>query len=224
MASSLPPARESRRLLAVKEKITEGPKCCEDIRCLALNLAQEADELERKALLDTLTNIWNRGAIMDIAARELSVGAACGRPVGLLLLDVDHFKRVNDTYGHQVGDEVLVQVASRILYGVRPTDSVGRYGGEEFMIVLPDCSEADVFVVSERVRSQISCQAMFLEGAVIPITASVGCTVSLEGRSDTRTMLKAADQGLYQAKNAGRNRTVFRSLMPTLRTLRPPRL
>lgn len=198
-------------------------QCCADIKCIALRLAQEADELEEKALLDGLTKVWNRGAIMELAARELALAMNSGCSTGVLMLDIDHFKKVNDAYGHLSGDDVLRQVASRILDGIRPTDAVGRWGGEEFLIVLPNCSADDVFAVGERIRTEISKSPMATESAVVRVTASIGCTVSVDGGQFVEMLVKAADQALYRAKNEGRNKTVVKHLSPSILSMKAVR-
>ena len=227
MATS-PPGRESRRLHAVQAGVKDAS--LEDIKGMALRLAKEADELEERALLDDLTKVWNRGAILDLAARELALASVNKHSTGLLLLDIDYFKRVNDQWGHPAGDEVLRQVASRILDGVRPCDAVGRYGGEEFLIVLPQCTEENIFSVGERVRMEICKVPIVYDEGSVRITVSIGCTVSPDGEHFVDMMIKAADQALYRAKHTGRNRTEIRKISPSIMSMkasssrRPPSL
>jgi len=213
-----PPSRDSRRLREVQELKTRGDQ--EEIASLALKLAQEADELEEKALLDSLTRVWNRGAIMELAARELQVGVSNRTETGLLMIDIDHFKKINDSNGHPAGDEVLAQVAGTICQAVRPTDAVGRYGGEEFMVVLPACQLHDVLSVGERVRESIARKPLYAEGYMISTTVSVGCTVSTDGGHFVEMLVKAADQALYKAKYEGRNRTVVKTMTPSILSLK----
>jgi diguanylate cyclase (GGDEF)-like protein len=179
-------------------------------------LAAERNEFEVRALVDPLTRMWNRGAILDIAARELQGGIA----VAILMLDLDHFKKVNDTYGHQAGDEVLRQVSARIRASVRPTDAVGRYGGEEFLIVLPSCGREMLVDVAERIRAEV-CRGLIQcePGASIPITVSVGGSVSVDGSHFVEVLIRAADLALYRAKREGRNRVVIDAASPS-RSLR----
>lgn len=171
-------------------------------------------------MLDSLTRVWNRGAILEHVSRELTLSAG---GTGLLMLDIDHFKKVNDSFGHQAGDEVLRQVASRTLDAVRATDSVGRYGGEEFMVLLPVCTMDDVYAVSERVRTRIFEQPIDLEGSRVSVSVSIGCTLSVEGVQHVDMLVKAADQAMYQAKNEGRNRTRVRPLSPSILTMKAVR-
>ncbi len=181
-----------------------------------IGLAIEADELEAKALIDPLTRAWNRGAICEIAARELQRGIHEQTPTGLIMLDVDHFKRINDTHGHQAGDEVLRQVPERIRGAVRQLDAVGRYGGEEFLIVLPNCGEADVTAIADRVRLHVGLAPVEYGSTLIPVTASLGATVSRDGGHFVEMLIRAADLALYKAKREGRDRVCMRSVTPSL--------
>ncbi len=157
---------------------------------------------------------------MELAARELQVGVSDQTSTGLLMIDIDHFKKINDSNGHQAGDQVLEQVAKNICQAVRPTDAVGRYGGEEFMVVLPACDVHDVRSVGERVREAISRKPLYAEGYMISTTVSVGCTVSVDGGHFVEMLVKAADQALYRAKYEGRNRTVVKTMTPSILSLK----
>ncbi len=113
-------------------------------------------DLQFEAAHDRLTGLWNRGAIMDLLQRETQRSVRIGEPLGVIMADVDHFKRINDSSGHQTGDSVLREVARRLLSSVRNYDYVGRYGGEEFLVVLTACTRADLIITAERMRTQIS--------------------------------------------------------------------
>ena len=155
-------------------------------------------ELEAKANIDVLTRVWNRGAIMEIAARELISG-----PFAVGILDIDFFKNVNDAHGHRAGDEVLRMISERLRRSVRPTDAIGRYGGEEFLLVFPGCGRESMFA-AERVREAVCAEPVEFEGKRIQITVSVGVTCS-EGAHDVDSMVKEADCALYRAKKEGRD-------------------
>ncbi|MBI5725685.1 MAG: diguanylate cyclase [Planctomycetes bacterium] len=161
----------------------------------------------REATLDSLTRIWNHQAVMDIFRREAHRSGRLGKSLCLAMADLDHFKQVNDTYGHQAGDLVLREVAARIRSVLRPYDSIGRYGGEEFLIVLPECEESAARQVAERIRSAIA-HAPYKTGQdAIMVTASLG--VAVIDRIDPAKcddVVKLADEALYRAKDAGRNR------------------
>ncbi|HJL16599.1 MAG TPA: diguanylate cyclase [Sandaracinaceae bacterium LLY-WYZ-13_1] len=171
-------------------------------------LVAAREALRTQAMIDPLTEVWNRRAFMELAAKELSRSRRSGRPLGLLMIDLDHFKRVNDTYGHPAGDAVLAEAAARIRAALREGDQVARFGGEEMVVLLPDCGPSGAFVAADRVRRELARTPVDFEGQAIRVTASLGvaathgCGESLDG------LLARADQALYEAKRAGRDRTV----------------
>jgi two-component system, cell cycle response regulator len=175
---------------------------------LQQELIQAREELRYRATHDVLTGLWNRGAVLEMLHRELERGARSGTATAVLMLDLDHFKLVNDTHGHLEGDAVLRQVARRMLDHVRAYDFVGRYGGEEFLIVLPGCDRAQVQQSAERIRRAVAGHPLPGEKSEIPLTVSIGATVANHGESE-EAMLTAADAALYQAKLAGRNQVVI---------------
>lgn len=157
-------------------------------------------ELTKQAVTDPLTGLWNRRHTTELLAAELPYG----RPMTLLLLDVDHFKQINDTHGHQTGDRVLVELSRRLLSGVRGSDVVSRWGGEEFVVLLRFCAPADGLGAAEELRRRISETPFPGIGAV---TVSIGAAELLPG-DDIDTWIKRADNALYQAKRSGRNAVV----------------
>jgi len=165
--------------------------------------AQEA--LRREASRDGLTGLWNRKAILDILEREMLRSDRQGDSVGLIMADVDHFKSVNDSRGHAAGDLVLRIIGSEIAAVVRPYDSVGRYGGEEFLIVVPECGFAETWELAERIRNCVSNCNVVVGGQSVKVSLSLGVATS-NAQSDSEKLLSAADTALYQAKHAGRNR------------------
>jgi len=166
---------------------------------------QEA--LRQQATTDALTGAWNHRAIMDILEREVSRSQREGRPLGVVLGDLDHFKRINDTYGHMGGDEALREAAQRMRTAVRPYDFVGRYGGEEFLIVLPGCDYANAIRSAERIREHIASKPACYQKQSIAFTASFGIVAYAPPRPiEWHSLLQNADAALYQAKNGGRNR------------------
>ncbi len=163
------------------------------------------EELRREAAHDSLTGLWNRKAIFEILDRELLRADRAQEPLGLIMIDVDHFKVINDTRGHTAGDSVLRIIASGIAAVVRPYDSVGRYGGEEFLIVAPGCGMTEACELAERVRSHIAACSINVDGASVNVSLSLGvATGQSPGQADK--LVQAADAALYEAKNAGRNR------------------
>ena len=173
-------------------------------------LISAREELREQATKDFLTRIWNRSSILDIFQRELLRGTRENRPVGLVIADLDHFKSVNDTHGHFAGDAVLRECVRRMGVSVRPYDSIGRYGGEEFLVILPGCDEACVGKQAERMREALATEPMSLNEESRVITCSFGATSWTPGAAaDEESLIRIADDALYRAKRQGRNRVVF---------------
>ena len=171
----------------------------------ALISAREA--MRTQATRDGLTGLWNRRAILETLEREISRVKREGKPLGVMLVDLDHFKLVNDTHGHLAGDEVLRETAKRMLAAVRPYDAIGRYGGEEFLIVMPGCDEAGLSSAAERLRSCIGDRAMESPEGRVSVTVSVGVAALKDPQNaEAGALLRAADAALYEAKARGRNR------------------
>ena len=166
-------------------------------------LAKEA--LRREASRDSLTSLWNHKAILEILERELVRSERDHQPVGVIMVDVDHFKNVNDSRGHAAGDAVLRIIASGIAAMVRPYDSVGRYGGEEFLIIAPGCGVGETWELAERVRTHVASCSIMAGGATVHVTLSLGVATG-ESSADLEKALSGADAALYRAKAAGRNR------------------
>jgi two-component system cell cycle response regulator len=166
------------------------------------------EELRLQATHDGLTGIWNRIAILDLLHREVELAGRSGSTLGLIMLDLDHFKNVNDTYGHLAGDDVLIEAARRMQHAVRSYDLIGRYGGEEFLVVSPDCDISQIEMCAERIRSAIAGEPILAAGAKVAITVSAGVTILVPRLGTERDALAAADAALYRAKSAGRNQVV----------------
>jgi two-component system, cell cycle response regulator len=160
------------------------------------------------ALIDPLTGLYNRRFLDAHLGTVLQQMQEQGKPVSLVVADVDHFKAVNDTYGHDAGDEVLRAVAQRILANIRSFDMAARLGGEEFVVVMPDTPPEDAMAAAERLRAKIAESPLAVVGGrAICVTASLGVAASIRG-DESATLLKRADQALYAAKRDGRNRVV----------------
>jgi two-component system, cell cycle response regulator len=173
----------------------------------ALIAARET--MRYQATHDDLTSLWNRPTIAGALEKELARSRREGKSIAVIMADLDHFKRINDTHGHLVGDTVLREMATRIRAVLRPYDCVGRYGGEEFLVVAPDCDEAAALAVAERLRTCIASQAMVLpESSIsISVTLSLGVAATTDpDRTGPEALIRAADGALYQAKAKGRNR------------------
>jgi diguanylate cyclase (GGDEF)-like protein len=172
-------------------------------------LIKAQDDLQSAAAHDALTGLWNRGAILDLLRREVLRRKRTGDALGVVMADIDHFKKINDTHGHLIGDVVLQEVSRRLAANVRLYDAVGRYGGEEFLIVFPGCNAHNVLVSAERLRHCIADQPIETNADQIPVTLSLGLAAAGHGemeKPDCETLLRRADEALYAAKAQGRNR------------------
>jgi diguanylate cyclase (GGDEF)-like protein len=175
---------------------------------LESGLVEARESLRFKASHDALTSIWNRGAIIELLERELARARRDGSSVGILLADIDHFKRINDTRGHLVGDEVLRAVAGRLKGEVRAYDAVGRYGGEEFLILLPGCDHAKLAAKAEQLVRIVERSSIETSTGPVAVTISIGGIASGEcPHAELNSYLRAADTALYRAKTSGRNRS-----------------
>jgi diguanylate cyclase (GGDEF)-like protein len=163
------------------------------------------EELRRQATYDSLTRLLNRAAACDLLQRELDRAEREHWPLSIILADIDFFKRINDTYGHLAGDAVLRETSQCMRSVVRPYDGIGRYGGEEFLLVLPGCDHDGAIALAERLRECVESNPMALAEGIVPITLSLG-VASNDLTRDMEALIGAADTALYRAKNNGRNR------------------
>lgn len=163
-------------------------------------------KLKVLAVTDGLTNLYNRRFLMNRLRQEFDRANRYQRELSVLMIDVDHFKVVNDEHGHDSGDRVLQSLASRLVKSVRRTDLVARYGGEEFVVALPESGRDESALLAERIRVAVEADFMDLAGTRIAITVSIGGATRTEGINDPEILLKMADEALYAAKQAGRNR------------------
>lgn len=185
-----------------------------DHLAVAVANARLHEQMTVLATVDDLTGIDNRRSGMARLDEEIQHADRTGRPLGLLLLDLDHFKTVNDTYGHRVGDRVLAHVTRVCHTALRPADTLARYGGEELIAVLPDADADAVLTIAERLRRAVAEQAVIRpEGEPIGVTLTIGgISWSPVTPADADTLLTAADLALYAGKSDGRNRSVIRVL------------
>jgi two-component system cell cycle response regulator len=170
-------------------------------------LLETQRSLELVARTDALTGTMNRRAILDRLGQEMVRAERQGTCLGVGMIDVDFFKRINDTYGHAAGDEVLRQVVSRSAAAMRPYDAFGRFGGEEFLAIIPQVGDFEVASVFERIRAAICASGVEVDGSEIEVTVSIGGATS--GGESIDAVIRAADDALYQAKAQGRNRVVM---------------
>jgi two-component system cell cycle response regulator len=160
------------------------------------------------AITDALTGLPNRRYLTNHLNAHIGREGRSTKPLAVMMVDIDHFKAVNDTYGHPVGDEVLRTVANRLSRELRGYDTVARWGGEEFAVVLPDAGPAAAAGVAERLRSAVGSHAVAVSAAIgeIKVTVSIGVAIEERGRTTGQELLAAADAALYEAKRTGRNR------------------
>jgi len=177
------------------------------LRQFADELALSNKRLQTLALTDVLTGLPNRRYGMERLEQEWAIAMRAGRPVCCMMVDIDHFKTVNDNYGHQLGDEALKLVAVSLQQAARKQDVVCRLGGEEFMVICPDSDVHAGYTYAERLRRHVAAQPMHAQGKSLQLTVSIGLTDNANLDS-TEAMLHQADTRLYAAKASGRNCTV----------------
>jgi diguanylate cyclase (GGDEF)-like protein len=173
-----------------------------------LIIAREYSRIQ--ATHDSLTGLLNHGAILAVLEKELARSVREGNPVAVMMADIDHFKSVNDIYGHPAGEGVLHETARKMLASVRTYDSIGRYGGEEFVVVAPGCDLDTAVKQAERLREVICVQPVCVADVNISITMSIGVAMAWDDAQPGQ-LLQAADEALYVAKNGGRNRVAAAS-------------
>lgn len=156
---------------------------------------------------DQVTGLYSHGLILETAQHELDRAAREQMPLSVLLTDIDHLRQINEQYGHQMGDKVLAEVAHRMAIALRSYDLTGRYGGEEFLTVLPRCGRANAIEVGERIRRAVEAEAFRIDRIRMDVTVSIGvATTTGDERVAARSIIRAADHALYKAKREGRNR------------------
>jgi len=182
-----------QRIIALEDKLLESHKRLYDL-----------------ATKDALTALWNRGMILEFLGEELDRSSREGHPLGLIMIDVDHFKKVNDTFGHQTGDLVLRLLSAGLKKHIRPYDKTGRYGGDEMLIVLPHCRIQQAGEIAERLRQRCEKIKLRIDDKQLSFTLSLGCTsTEVFKRPSVSNLIQAGDRALYQAKRSGRNCVVL---------------
>ncbi len=195
------------RLKALQDELAQK---CRDLDRMNRDLEHKSLELERLARVDPLTGLYNRRFFEERFFVEFARSQRYRVPLACLMLDIDHFKAVNDTHSHQAGDKALKELALAMRRTLRDVDLLARYGGEEFVAVLPETSPLDARLVAERLRAGVQALSFEHDGLALHITVSIGVsTYPLPGISDPEGLLRAADDALYKAKESGRNRVCF---------------
>lgn len=166
-------------------------------------------KLKDRSIKDELTGCYNHGYFQDILTSEISRAIRYSRPLSIIMFDIDHFKKINDKYGHIFGDEVLRGIGDILKKTVRDSDMVFRYGGEEFCVILPETDKERAFIGAERIRKKIATSAFRVKNKVLKVTVSGGINGSVGKEITKETFIDNADKVLYQAKNTGRNRVVI---------------
>jgi two-component system chemotaxis response regulator CheY len=173
-------------------------------------IIKNEDKRIRLASLDNLTKLWNRNKIFDFLDTELSRGIRENTPTGVVMIDIDHFKRINDRYGHLIGDEVLVEVAYRLKNAIRPYDRIGRYGGDEMLVVLPNCSNKEAKNIAKRLYDSVTKEKIPTEVGSLKINISIGCVSNENDLQVSRMeLIQASDNALLSAKKKGRDRIIL---------------
>jgi diguanylate cyclase (GGDEF)-like protein len=195
----------------LKARLRAGRRILE----LQEQLVTAREQLRIQATHDALTGLFNRGAILEILEREIARSRREHTPLAVIMADLDHFKTINDTLGHQAGDAVLREMARRMSASLRSYDFVGRYGGEEFLVVIPGSDAATAADLGERLRQNVSAEPVQVAEASISATLSLGLAISTGEIAQPEQLLQEADTALYAAKKAGRNRIeIYSSLDP----------
>jgi diguanylate cyclase (GGDEF)-like protein len=193
--------------------IVEKSLLIEDLAAANRKLLEAQEALQHQAAHDPLTTLWNRRGMVDVLGMELSRADREGSSLAVLVIDIDHFKQVNDVHGHAVGDEVLRETARRLQRGLRTTEVVGRWGGDEFIAVLRPCTLETALRVAERSRVQVESLPILTRSGPIRLTVTVGAVVCpAGGTANPDRLIESADQALYRAKRAGRNRVEVEEL------------
>ena len=186
----------------------------------AMQLQDDLRQLRQLADTDFLTGLMNRRAFLAVADDAMNFCRRYKRSMATLMIDIDHFKKINDTHGHAAGDDAIKAIAEIIGQSIRTTDKAARFGGEEFVVLLREIDQETALLLAERMRRAIEVSTITNDDKVIPATVSIGVALFEESDRDVQDMIERADQGLYVAKKNGRNRTV---LTPVAQDPRDPR-
>lgn len=207
---------DTSNLLTPTDLMTQA---CQQLAELTIRQDREHQELREQALVDSLTGLYNRRYFDEAVLTQVRQASRTAATIGLLFIDADRFKQLNDTCGHAFGDQVLQRIGALLKEQVRDADIAARYGGEEFVVLTVDTSEAGLKVMAERIRRTIEAEIIRHEGQIVPVTVSIGGTVTVPGRKESdleKRLVESADSAMYQSKQNGRNRVTVYSLSSEL--------
>jgi diguanylate cyclase (GGDEF)-like protein len=190
---------------AVYSSVREDQRRHDVLEGEKLELMRESDRMRHHAEHDGLTGLWNHRVIVERLDAEMIRSVRDGTQLSVILADVDHFKRVNDTYGHMAGDLVLKEIGAVLSRTLRPYDCVGRYGGEEFLMLLPNCWMESAVIRAEQLRAAVQSTSILDGEALLQVTASFGVVSVVGSHHEAETVIRAVDAALYRAKSGGRN-------------------
>ncbi|QAU34606.1 sensor domain-containing diguanylate cyclase [Janthinobacterium sp. 17J80-10] len=197
------------RMLADLAALVEREMQLQSLNAQQIALQKKNKSLRRRTLVDPMLKIWNRGAILRILGIEADRCDKQGLPLALIVVDLDFFKKINDSHGHPAGDAVLINVAARLRSCLRPQEALGRYGGEEFLVVLPGACHETALAIGERMREAVAAQDEIVGGVTLHLSISAGIASTVQFPSaSTDELISLADTALYAAKDAGRNRVM----------------
>ena len=216
--------QRTAELLSADTSALSGPaelmaQACQQLAELTIRQDREHQELREQALLDPLTGLYNRRYFDEAVRTQVRQASRTAAVIGLLFIDADHFKQLNDNCGHAFGDQVLKRIGELLKEQIRESDIAARFGGEEFVVLTVDTSEAGLKVMAERIRRTIEAEIMRHDGEIIPVTVSIGGTVTVPGRKENdleRRLVESADEAMYESKRSGRNRVTVYSLSSEL--------
>jgi diguanylate cyclase (GGDEF)-like protein len=190
---------------AVYNSVREDQRRQDSLEREKVELLHESNRMRHHAEHDGLTGLWNHRVIVERLGEEMNRSFRDGTPLSVILADVDHFKKVNDSFGHLTGDRVLKEIGTVFTRTLRPYDCVGRYGGEEFLLILPNCGMESALIRGEQLREAVQSTRITDGETLLQVTASFGVASAFPSHYEAETVIRAVDAALYRAKSSGRN-------------------